>query len=273
MSAILRFLPRNHLSWLTGKLTHLPLPRAMAQPLIAWFVRRYGVNVSEIAQPLSDFNSLGEFFVRDLMPGVRPVGAGLVSPVDGTLRDCGAITGDRIAAVKGRDFALADLLGSRELAEKFSQGTFFNFYLSPPDYHHIHAPFTGKITRTIFIPGTLWPVNDWAWSNIDNLFGVNERVVSLIESDIGLIAVVMVGAFNVGQISLSYSEQRSNCAIWNGKRAAYPIENIPNIPVTKGDRVGTFHLGSSVVVLLQRKLEVQFSGPRKVKLGENLAVC
>ena len=138
-------------------------------------------------------------------------------------------------------------------ASRFAQGQAWNFYLSPRDAHHIFSPVDGRIVKTVHIPGALWPVNDWAVRNVDGLFAANERIISFIDGDLGLVAVVMVGATNVGRIKLAYEALETNVTPW--KRASgKAITHDPGIATTRGAKLGTFLMGSSVILLTERRL-------------------
>ncbi len=273
--SLLYLLPKNLLSYLTGRLAHIRLPKSCTVRLIHWFATRYGANLSEAANPIDSYPSLGEFFTRDLIAGSRPISGPLVSPVDGAISEQGHIERGLLLQVKGRAYTLADLLRDPVLAQQFEGGRFITFYLAPGDYHHIHAAVAGTIIRTIYIPGKLWPVNAWSLEAISNLFPVNERMVSLLETEWGRAAIVMVGATNVGAISLAYDSLRANTLARIALRQESPVIKLhqPAISVACGERIGTFHMGSTVVLLLERSFDaMQFNlshGP--IKLGAPLA--
>lgn len=233
---------------MVGRLVHLPLPKPLARRLVGWFAKTYAIDTDAAGQPLHDYPSIGHFFVRDLRVGLRPIEGDFVSPVDGVLRSFGVIENGRLEQIKGKSYSVARFLGDEEQAARYEHGAFFNLYLSPQDYHHVHSPAGGSIVRSVHIPGKLWPVNDWSLANIDELFSINERVVTCIESALGLLAVVMIGATNVGKISVVYDSFISNSAAAN--RTAIRSYD-PPIPIAAGARLGTFHMGSSVVVLVE----------------------
>jgi len=173
--------------------------------------------------------------------------------------------------VKGKTYSVESLLGGDELCRRFLGGQLWNFYLSPKDAHHIHSPVDGRVVRTVRVPGRLWPVNDWALHSVDGLFAVNERIVTFIDTVEGLVAVVMVGATNVGRISLAYSPMETNLKPWIRK----PIQALthdPAITVVKGMKLGTFKMGSSVLVLTEsRAVEGMGSDPCcSVQYGQSL---
>lgn len=269
---ITKYLPLSYLSWCIGLLANMPLPQPLARWTILIFARAYGIDTSTATRPLKAFRSIGDFFTRDLRPEFRPIAAGVVCPVDGTLRNAQDLSADgAITQVKNRSYSLNSLLASDGSTSRFSHGQLWNFYLSPRDAHHIHSPVDGTIIRTIHIPGKLWPVNDWALNSIEGLFAVNERVVTVIDSPEGLVAVVMVGATNVGRISLSYSPLETNRRPWE-RKSVTAIDHVPALPIARGQKIGTFHMGSSVVVLTERKLFnlETLRAPGAVQYGESL---
>lgn len=248
----LKYLPKKYLSWCVGQLVHLRLPGPLARFSVRVFIRLYGIDPTSARKPLAAYRSIGDFFTRDLRPELRPIAGAVCCPVDGTLR--GVYTLDsrgEVPQVKGVSYTLKDLLGGDPLVARFGQGQLWNFYLSPRDAHHIHAPVDGRIVKTVHIPGALWPVNTWALNSIPGLFAVNERVVSFIESEFGLLAVVMVGATNVGRIKLAYSDLETNSRPWRRARQC-SLQHDPPIVVRRGEKIGTFKMGSSVVLVSER---------------------
>ena len=248
MYRFLRYVPKNHISRAIGRLVHTRLPRPISRRLVRWFADTYRIDVDAAGKPLSDYPSIGHFFIRDLAEGLRPIEGDFVSPVDGVLRNFGIIENGRIEQVKGKTYTLARFLADEANSARYENGAFFNFYLSPQDYHHVHSPVGGGIVRSVHIPGKLWPVNDWSLANIDELFSINERVITFVDGDLGRVAVVMIGATNVGKISVTYDSFISNSANVDRNVAR---DYSPAFPITAGDRLGTFHMGSSVVVLIE----------------------
>jgi len=244
----LRYVPKNHLSRTIGRFVHARLPQPIARRLVRWFADLYEIDVDAAGKPLHEYPSIGHFFTRDLREGLRPIEGDLVSPVDGTLRGFGPVTDGRLEQIKGKSYTVAKFLGDEAAAPRYEQGAYFNLYLSPQDYHHVHSPVSGSIIRSVHIPGKLWPVNDWSLANVDELFSINERVITYVDSPLGLVAVVMVGATNVGKISVVYDSFISNAA---GSDRTVTRSYEPPVPIQAGDRLGTFHMGSSVVLLLE----------------------
>ena len=256
-----------------GLLFNIPLPRWLRTFAINVFSTIVGANPAEAALPLDEYGSLGAFFIRDLKAGVRPLGSDIVSPADSTLRSQGEIRDGTIKNVKGTTYTVTELIGDAALAKKFSTGYHFNLYLSPKDYHHVHSPLEGKILEYRFIPGLLLPVNSLGMLLDPNFQAHNERVVIILETTVGLVAVVMVGALNVGKISLTFDSLVTNLTPW---RDTFPYRKVLTtpLPCEKGARLGTFHLGSSVVLLFESKnggtpLSTR-SSPCSIKMGETL---
>lgn len=269
MYRFLRYVPKNHLSRTVGRLVHARWPHPIARRLVHWFANTYQIDVDAAGKPAHEYPSIGHFFIRDLREGLRPIESDLVSPVDGTLRNFGTVRDGRLEQVKGKTYTLARFLGDEETARRYENGVFFNLYLSPQDYHHVHSPVAGEIPRSVHIPGKLWPVNDWSMANVDELFSINERVVTYVETpSYGLVAVVMIGATNVGKISVVYDSFISNTAGY----VMTAVRNYsPPIPIRAGDRLGTFHMGSSVVVLVEPgrldPTHVRLEPGKKVRYG------
>ncbi len=247
MYRYLRYVPKNHLSRAIGRLVHARLPRPIARRVVRWFANTYQIDVDAAGKPIQDYPSIGHFFTRDLAEGLRPIESDFVSPVDGTLRNFGHVRDGRLEQIKGKTYTVARFLGD-DHAKRYENGAFFNLYLSPQDYHHVHSPVTGRIVRSVHIPGKLWPVNDWSLANVNELFSINERVITYIECELGLVAAVMIGATNVGKISVVYDSFISNAA---GAEKTVARDYDKPIATSAGDRLGTFHMGSSVVVLVE----------------------
>lgn len=261
----LRYVPKNHLSRSVGRLVHTRLPGAVARRVVRWFAKTYEIDVDAAEHEIHHYPTIGHFFTRNLRAGLRPIESDFVSPVDGTLRNFGTVQGGRLEQIKGKDYTLSRFLGDEATAARYENGAFFNLYLSPQDYHHVHSPVGGSIRGSVHIPGKLWPVNDWSMANVDELFSINERVITYIECQYGIVAVVMIGATNVGQISVTYDSFISN-TVGTDKPAVRNYQ--PPKPIAAGEKLGTFHMGSSVVMLIERgRLDLE-----KVRLVEGTKV-
>lgn len=248
MSAITRILPKRRLSRWVGKLMHWQPPTFLARASVRLFAGFYNIDLTEAEKPYDQYPSIGEFFVRRLKPGIRPVAeAWAVHPADSQITQCAVIDGDSLIQAKGLKYSLSNFTQDPEAHKKWSGGIFLTYYLCPTDYHRVHSPVDGVITDVRYMPGSLWPVNEWSTTNIANLFSVNERILVEIETDLGPVAVVFVGATNVGHIVLSFDEKvqgnQKGPHIFSHKKYSPPIN------VHKGQELGMFRMGSTVVML------------------------
>jgi phosphatidylserine decarboxylase len=267
----LRALSRPRLSRFVAGLADRRLPAPLLRPLIRTYVRAYKVDLSEAAEPLASYASFNAFFTRRLRAGVRPVdpdAGALVSPSDSRVNSIGAIPGDgRLEQIKGNTYALKALLGGPEASE-FQEGAQATLYLSPSMYHRVHSPVSGRIRCWRYLPGRLFPVNALAVRLVKELFAVNERLAIIIDTEqFGPVAVVMVGATNVGRMTLSFDSLVTNAGLpATAVRPAVPI------PVERGHELGAFNLGSTVVLLVGRAagLHGQAGPGDLVKMGQAL---
>lgn len=271
---LLRIIPKAWVSFLIGKLASIELPAFLAQPLLQWFVNRYSIDTSIMKQPLTSYRSVASLFTRELRDGLRPIGVEPVSPVDGTVRTSGPIDNLFLEQIKGIRYSLPDLLRDSEEADRFQNGFFLNLYLSPQDYHRIHSPVSGCIRKMTHIPGTLWPVNDWSVRSIPELFTINERIVTYITTPYGEVAVVMIGATNVGKMTLSYDVLVTNQTPWKPASLCSTKYTDQKL-IAAGAPLGVFHLGSSVVVLFNELFREkyplkEFKGHTKINFGSSI---
>lgn len=248
----LRVVPKSALSRAVGGLTRARAPRPVRLAAMRAFAARYGIDLSECGE-LETFRTFGEFFARPLRAGARPIAQGddvLVSPVDGVVSQAGAAEGGRLVQAKGLDYTLEALLADPQLAARFRGGPFATLYLSPRDYHRIHFPLGGAITGYRYVPGLLWPVNPRSVRGVPGLFTVNERLVTVLETPLGACAVVAVGATIVGRIRAFYDP---TIPVSNLPRARPVARDYPApVPVAKGQELGAFEMGSTVILLLER---------------------
>ncbi|MEW1954237.1 archaetidylserine decarboxylase [Terrabacter sp. NPDC080008] len=245
---LLSVLPKHGLSRGAGWLATRSIRKGWRAPVHRGYSRVFGARPEEAALPLEDYPTLNAFFTRTLRPGLRPVAAGsLVSPVDATVGAYGTVESDTLVQAKGRNYSLAALLGSRELADRFDGGTYTTLYLSPKDYHRIHAPATGSVAAATYIPGELWPVNVAAVANVANLFAANERIV--VELDVdggGRLALVAVGATMVGMTRLVFDDELHTNA---RRRQVQHRRYDPPVRLDAGAALGHFEFGSTVVLV------------------------
>jgi phosphatidylserine decarboxylase len=266
---ILSRLPQGLLSRMTGWFADLPLPASLRGPIIGAFARWAGVDLAEAEHPPKAYPSVGDYFVRRLRPGVRPWpedSGQLASPVDGVVGAVGIIRSHQLIQAKGMPYTLEDLLTADSGALRrsgldpsvFEGGWFITLYLSPRHYHRIHVPADGQILSAESIPGSLFPVNLPALRTVPRLFPRNERLVVWMDVGRAPLALVAVGAFNVGRISVDFDPE------WNGggrRAGGRGVTNLPRQagagfrayhpprPSRQGEGLAAFHLGSTVVLL------------------------
>jgi phosphatidylserine decarboxylase len=248
--------------------------RRWSTGLIRWFVGRYGVDMSEAADPdIASYASFNDFFTRALRPGVRPLArADLICPVDGAISQFGAIEQGRIFQAKGHHYSTTALVGGdAALAALFEDGHFATLYLSPKDYHRVHMPCDGRLVRMIHVPGALFSVNPATARGVPGLFACNERVVCAFESRRGPFVLVLVGATVVASMA----------TVWHGvvspPRGGALREwqyRDQDVRLAQGDEMGRFLLGSTVVLLFP-KGPLQFNPAWQpggiIRMGEKMA--
>lgn len=273
---LLERLPQAALSRGLGALADTPLPRAVRGTVIGGFARMMGIDTAEAERPATEYASLNEFFARRLKHGARswPMDDRvLASPVDGVIGQHGMVRGGRLIQAKGRDYSAADLLAGDD-ADRFESGSFITIYLSPRHYHRIHAPCGGTIPSARHVPGALLPVNAPAVQHVRDLFPRNERVVCTIDSAAGRVAVIAVGAYNVGRISTAFDADwvGPESTVANRREPPPPSRRYdPPLPIAQGDEIMAFHLGSTIVMLAEPGWVSHAPAPgTEVRLGEPL---
>ncbi len=266
--------PQHALSRVVGQFAKAETPLIKDQ-FINWFIDQYGVNMNEaVRKTAGEFTCFNDFFTRELEAGARPIDPAtdsIVSPVDGAISQIGQIERGRIFQAKGHSFGLVELLGgTHATARPFEDGQFTTIYLSPKDYHRIHMPLTGTLKEMIYIPGKLFSVNPVTAQNVPNLFARNERVVAIFDTELGPMAMVLVGAMIVASMA----------TIWAGTiapgrqifRREYTGEQA--ITIEKGQEMGRFLLGSTVVLTFPKgtmQWNAQYQAESGVRLGESIA--
>jgi phosphatidylserine decarboxylase len=270
---LLYLVPKNWLSVVFGRLMHVPLPKPLAALSIKIFGSIFKIDFNEAERPYDTYASIGDFFVRHLKSGSRPLAdSPLLHPADSHISQIGPIVDGKCIQAKGRTYTLTALCGSQTLAKEFEDGMYVTYYLCPTDYHRVHSPIDGEVLKSVHIPGDLWPVNSWSTANIDNLFGINERVVLKIESRLGPALLVFVGATNVGKISLSF-DSNVNTNVPGTPMAKKEKVYDPAIPIRQGQELGVFHMGSTVVMIYPKTIRTQRDDWNmflnlKVRMGE-----
>lgn len=268
---LMYLLPKNLLSRWVGRLVHLRLPDPLRLWSMRWFAGRYRIDLNEAEKPLEEYASIGDLFVRRLKPGLRPVDEGsfAVHPCDAMMTKNGPVEDDMLIQAKGKYYGLEEFVADGGLAKKVSGGSYFTYYLCPTDYHRVHSPVEGRVRRVLYVPGKLWPVNEWSVDNIDRLFAVNERLVVEIETEKGPVVLVMVGATNVGKMTLSFDERW----VTNGPEGSPKQKDYAaSVALKKGQELGIFHMGSTVIMLYPPSVSFRSADfePRAAKLGKRL---
>lgn len=248
--------------------------------MIFIFLKLYKINLNAAfeSNPFN-YNSFNEFFTRKLKYDARPINKNnlkIISPVDGTITQVGFIEKSNIIQAKNHCYNVFNLLGGYDQFidhNKFINGSFITIYLSPSDYHRVHMPFDGDLKRIMYIPGKLFSVNKYSTENITNIFARNERVVILCNTKYGNMALVMIGAIIVASIN----------TIWTGlikppsrdkKKIVNYDYNGDKIQINKGEEIGYFMLGSTVILLFEHQNIIwKFNDKKlsdKIKMGEEI---
>jgi len=267
-------MPKQALTTLAGKFASARLGR-LTTAVIRWFVSRYNVNMAEAANPdIASYASFNDFFTRALKPGARPLAAtDLICPVDGAISQFGPIAKDQIFQAKGHTYSTTALLGGDAAqAARFEDGHFATLYLSPRDYHRIHMPCAGALTRMVYVPGDLFSVNPTTARGVPGLFARNERVVCFFESEHGPFVLILVGATIVGSMATVWHGQVNPPRTGTLQHWDYPQGQVY---LEKGQEMGRFLLGSTVVMLFPRgplQFNREWAPARAIVLGEAMAM-
>lgn len=239
-------IPQHQLSRLVGKIAESEQP-VLKNAVIYAFKHQYGIDLSVAEkQKVQQYPSFNAFFTRALKQGERPIDQGdvVVSPADGVISQIGQIKDGQIFQAKGHQYSVEQLIADEKLAAPFKNGAFATVYLSPKDYHRVHMPFAGTLTETLYVPGELFSVNQTTASHIPALFARNERMVCLFDTELGRMAVVLVGAMIVAGIE----------TVATGK--VVPSGHLElqhhQLALAKGDELGRFYLGSTAIVLFEQ---------------------
>ncbi|MFB6348414.1 archaetidylserine decarboxylase [Moraxella sp. ZJ142] len=264
--------PQQALSELAGALAASKNPY-LKKALIRSFAKAYDIGLDEYARgSLDDYASFNDFFTRELKDNARAIDTAkdsIICPADGTVSQAGVIRQGAIVQAKGRDYEVGQLLADYDDGREFVDGSFATIYLAPSNYHRVHMPFDGRLIATRYVPGTLFSVNDTTAQSVPDLFARNERLVCLFETAFGRAAVVLVGAMIVAGIECVATGQI--------KRTPYIQYRTHDLPLTKGDELGRFYLGSTAIVLLPKAASNAWLDDvrhgQKVLMGQAIGRC
>jgi phosphatidylserine decarboxylase len=263
---ILRVLPRARITRAVGRLCDAELHPALANAVVGLYVRAYKVDLEEAVRPNGSYPSFDAFFTRALREGARHVAtdAEVVSPADGRLVAAGRVDSNARILVKGQGYRVEDLVGDPDGARRYEGGQFAVVYLSPRDYHRVHAPVAGAVSVVRSMPGDYFPVNSIGERHVPQLFARNRRVaIGIDTASLGRVTVVMVAAMVVGRITVNAVPGR------DVPLGLHVLE--PPVRVDRGDEIGVFRLGSTAVVLAERGAGAAwFHEARAVRMGEPL---
>ncbi len=274
-----RLLPQHGLSRIAYRVSRLQW-RWWRRRVIAWFIRRYGVDMAPAERDSwEDFPHFNAFFTRALKPGARPMPPqpdAVVSPADGVVYEVGGADRNRFIQAKGRDYTVDSLLGGDEaLAALFYDGPYITVYLAPKDYHRVHMPLAGRLRMMRYIPGRLFSVNQRTTRTIPGLFALNERLVTVFDTEAGPMAVVLVGAMLVSAIETVWSDGIIRPGQGNRPRTwDYSADERPPT-LARGQEMGRFNMGSTVIVLLGRGRACwtqEIAAQQVVRVGQLLGV-
>jgi phosphatidylserine decarboxylase len=271
--SVWRMVPKRAVSDAIGWGAARGIPRRLRPVMLSRFAAAYGIDVDEAEKPLQEYAGFDEFFTRRLRPGARPIADqpdAIVSPADGVVVECGLATEGKLIQAKGVSFSLAELLGDPDAAARLQGGAYLITYLSPKDYHRVHAPVSGGVIGWRHVPGALFSVGAKSVASEPGLFVRNERLITLIEMEHGgLCAVVMVAAIGVGHVTVSYDP---DVATHQPQFARAPVRHRhydqPR-PIRRGEELGIFHLGSTTIAVFEpgRVALNPFAGGASMKMG------
>lgn len=266
--------PHHVVSRLTFVLSRLPT--SLAQPVIRAYIRFFDVDMSDALKPdVKDYACFNDFFTRRLRPEARPVCAeedAQASPCDATVLTFGRVEDGKLPQIKGLEYTVEELLADAEAARTFRNAHYCTLYLSPSDYHRVHMPASGRLRTMIYAPGRLFSVARYARMVIPRLFARNERVAALFDGERGGFAVVMVGALNVGCIEIAWHGVVAP-AHASHQRTDYAGTREREVSLQRGDEMGCFNTGSTVVLLFEADKFEWAPGVAegsKIKVGEAL---
>ncbi len=267
------FLPKKILSKITGFLADMKLPSFVLHPFLEHFVKKHNINMDEYQLAIPNYKTFNDFFTRSLKEGRRTFdlsNKSIISPVDGIILEYGNISKDKLIQVKGVYYSLQDLIKDQNLIKNFTNGNYITIYLDPSMCHRIYNPIQGTIYHYEYIPGKLFPVNEFGRNNFKNLFAVNERLSTFSDTKAGKVGMIKVGATNVGRIKTVYLPKHATNNFFTK-----PISRTINeYFINKGEELGYFEIGSTVILLFQkgRMRFVNCYNGKNVKIGERIAL-
>jgi phosphatidylserine decarboxylase len=253
-AALQYLLPKHLMSRLIYRLTRSEAP-FVKRTFLRIFLNGYRINMAEAQQPDPfAYPSFNAFFTRALRPDARPIAsepAVIVSPVDGTVSQCGELQGDSILQAKGHRYSLRELLAGDEAAvSAYRDGSFACIYLAPYNYHRIHMPEAGVVRGNLYVPGDLFSVNASTARAVPRVFARNERLICDFDTEHGRMAVILVGALHVGSIETVHCGEVN--PLPRRRKAPQPISTGIGRRFARGEELGRFNMGSTVVLLFQR---------------------
>ena len=263
-----KLLPQATLSRFTAKLANCENKR-LKDYFISIAMRKYDIDLSQaIKEHAHEYSSFNDFFTRKLKPDARPIcmdKSTIISPADGKLTQFGSIEEGQLFQAKGKTFSLDSLTANTHQTD---YGDFGIIYLSPKDYHRVHMPINGTLTRMCYIPGKLYSVNELTAQHIDGLFSKNERLVCYFDTAIGEIAIIFVGAMLVAGIVTDWHGLVAPSYISNTQHFSYEGQNIH---FNKGDEIGYFNFGSTIITLFPQQQVNITSTSLDIQMGQALA--
>ncbi|MDO4434154.1 MAG: archaetidylserine decarboxylase [Alysiella sp.] len=276
--------------------SHYLLPQLAVTRLAGWFAEKkwggithaviqafaahYQINLDEAEKSCPrDYASFNEFFIRPLKEGARPIceqANSLCLPADGKVSESGKIEQNRLLQAKGHSFTLSDLLANDvDLTAQFENGSFLTTYLSPRDYHRVHMPCDATLRRMIYVPGELFSVNPFLAQHIPNLFARNERLICVFETEFGSMVQILVGATVTASMSTVWAGVVNPPRPHEVREWHYPADGETVIRLQKGEEMGAFRLGSTVINLFPENtvvLDERLLAGASTKMGECLGI-
>jgi phosphatidylserine decarboxylase len=267
------FIPQHFISSQVYRITRCETPW-FKNILIKLFISVFDVDMGLANNPDPEsYSSFNTFFTRELSAEARPLSLdehAILCPVDGAVSQVGNIQNDTIIQAKGKSYTLKDLLVEDELANMFTGGTFATLYLSPKDYHRIHMPLSGKLSRMIYVPGKLFAVNSYTVRVVDSVFAKNERVINIFNTDVGPMAMVMVGALNVGSMETVWAGQITPAKDRVINDTKYSDSDVQ---LAQGQEMGRFNMGSTLILLFPNDVmqwSSEIAANKGIVMGESI---